>query len=151
MTIHRLKAGARLLNRAATTASASEAIRTIQVCPTSVPISIIWKIWRWSSMKLDTPLMDLAICSIAAIDSNMPITAVPAKSDSTFKTAPLARSFPLRLYRPNTASPKSNIRSIYSAKRSVMLIESPMGQLTLKVTAPVIGWVSEETALHSTL
>src|SRR3989344_830121 len=30
-------------------------------------------------------------------------------------------------------------------------MESSMDHLTLKVTVPVIGWVSEETALHSTL
>ncbi|MNT75658.1 hypothetical protein D3C72_2145730 [compost metagenome] len=63
-------------------------------------------------MTLDTPLIVLAMCSIAAIDSSMPITAVPTSNDPKFNTVPSVRSLPLRLYRPNSASPKSSIKSI---------------------------------------
>ncbi|MNM97223.1 hypothetical protein D3C81_1097220 [compost metagenome] len=98
----------------------NEAIRSNQVSPASVSISNICKMWWCSSMMLDAPLIVLAMCSMAATDSSMPIAAVLTNHDSRFNTAPSLRSLSLKLYRAKSASPNRSIKSMYSAKRRLM-------------------------------
>ncbi|MNK87025.1 hypothetical protein D3C87_1069510 [compost metagenome] len=125
-------------------------IRIVQAEPASVSNTII-SICGRSSARFDSPLMLLTISSMPTTDSTIASTVVAPSNDRNGSTTPETRSGPLRLYSPNNATPNNSSKSTYNENRRTMLAESLITHFTLKVTLPVIGWVSDDTARHSTL
>ncbi|MNP26107.1 hypothetical protein D3C76_1189480 [compost metagenome] len=92
----RLAVGQRVLSVTAKPASSSAAIRSVQLKPKSVSITIISTCGH-SSAQSATPLMAQAMHAMAAKESNPPSTAVVSSSGVKGNCAPDTRSWPRRL------------------------------------------------------